>query len=111
MKKIKPVLRIELEGDNLLVKVLSPKRFKLIGFGTFLSKTKTGEISITKSALAAILKQPYRSGEQAMEIFSNGADRTLAWGSPRHYVLLPLDRVSRHKGSNWFKECCVVEGD
>ena len=106
-------LRIELEGSGsnvrVILRALTPERFQRFGHGTFLTKTKPGEISITQAALDALLAQPYRSGLQQVEIFGDSAPCVIAWGTPGNTAKAPLAAVSRHDPSKWFRKCCLVE--
>ena len=109
LRPIKRILRIEKQGECITLKALVKRRFKLYGFGTFLENIKPGEISISKEALAAMLKCKYLSGIQGMEIFPGNM---LAWGSQECEETIALDIISLHKDAkDWFKQCCYVEAE
>lgn len=102
-----PVLKITLEdAKHIRVKVLIPQRIAQHGFGTFIEGIKVGEISITKEAKKAILKQPYRNGLQGMEIFSSNI---IGYGSRLKEIVIPLEQISVHKENAkvWFKKCAI----
>ncbi|HEY9786003.1 MAG TPA: hypothetical protein V6D17_11415 [Candidatus Obscuribacterales bacterium] len=100
-------LRIDKQGENIVVRALVPERFTRHGFGTFLEGVKPGEISISKEAKDALLRCRYLSGLQGMEIFNRNI---LAWGAPSLHIAIPLNGISLHNGAaQWFDECSVVE--
>lgn len=100
-------VRIEKDGNYITIQILDAKRLSRHGLGAFLEDAVHGEISITQAALNALLRCPYRSGLQGMEVF---AGNVLAWGAHTS-IAVPLAAVSVHKSEakKWLQECCIVE--
>jgi len=95
------------EKEEITLETLNPKRFTNYGFGTFLEDICPKEISISKSALEALLNCPPRDGLQGLEFWQ---DHRLAWGSPSPNFIVPYDAINCPKGAKtWLKDCDVYK--
>jgi hypothetical protein len=101
-------LRITLKGRSVILEALLADRFVNHGFGTFLEGVGEGEIEITHAALDEIVKCPYRSGVQGLEIFGIETGGVIAWASTSPRFEIPLQHVSKHQNSDWFRERATV---
>ena len=73
----------------------------------FLSDIKSGEVKITKEAKKILLKTPYRSGVQGVEIFEGNH---IAWFGLSHFTWLNKSGISVHTKDD-IKEYEVIKNE
>ena len=85
--------------DSILCKAL--KGIDHFGFGTFLCNLQPNEIKADKFSKEALLSAREQSGLNGMEIWP---DNRIAWGDPRHEIIIPLSEISKAKGAEkWLR--------
>lgn len=99
-------LRISKHSDDAL-RLEAVAGIDHFGFGTFLLNIKPEEIEIDQFSKDVLLKSRHRPGLEGMEIWE---DYRIAWGSPSHYIRMPISEISKDNGANeWIKEIKTID--
>ena len=78
------------------------------GFGTFLCNLKPEEIECDKFSKKVLVSASPKSGLNGLEIWE---DNRLAWGSPEHSIIMPIEEISNmvNKTDSWLEKIVCVD--
>ncbi len=71
------------------------------GFGTFLCNIQPNEIECDDFAKNALMNAREQAGFNGLEIWP---DNRIAWGDPSHSIIMPINVLSKAKGSDWISK-------
>ena len=94
------VLKIDADGDDLLMECFDNNRVSIYGMGSFLEDLRKGEVEITPAGKRLLGKCEYRSGMMGAEIFE--APKVVSWFGASLATRVPLEAASCNAaGKKW----------